>query len=137
MADEKAALIERAAARLAPGGRLAVGDLMAASRTAVDGVKARLQHPDAEALFAEEFPWFVDETLGLFDAAGFTAVAVEQFSELSWGVAATRGLTRTARSGRECRQHGERVAAQGLQHVAALVHEHGRPVQSGQAPARR
>ena len=57
-------LIERAAARLAPGGRLAVGDLMAASRAAVDGVMARLQHPDADALFDEEFPWFVDETLG-------------------------------------------------------------------------
>ncbi len=90
VADEKAVLIERAAARLAPGGRLAVGDLMAASRSAVDGVKARLQHPDAEDLFAEEFPWFVDETLGLLDAAGFTAVAVEQLSELSWGLAATR-----------------------------------------------
>jgi len=89
-ADEKAALIERAAARLAPGGRLAVGDLMAASRTAVDGVKARLQHPDADALFAEEFPWFVDETIGLLAGAGFTGVAAEQFSDLSWGVAATR-----------------------------------------------
>ena len=89
-ADEKAVLIERAAARLAPGGRLAVGDLMAASRTAVDGVKARLQHPDADALFAEEFPWFVDETLGLLAGAGFTGVAAEQFSDLSWGVAATR-----------------------------------------------
>jgi putative AdoMet-dependent methyltransferase len=89
-ADEKAVLIERAAARLAPGGRLAVGDLMAASRSAVDGVMVRLQHPDADALFDEEFPWFVDETLGLLAGAGFTGVAVEQFSDLSWGVAATR-----------------------------------------------
>jgi putative AdoMet-dependent methyltransferase len=90
VADEKALLVERAAARLAPGGRFAVGDLMASSRVAVDGVKARLQHPDADALFVEEFPWFVDETLAVLDRAGFTGVAVEQFSELSWGVAARR-----------------------------------------------
>jgi SAM-dependent methyltransferase len=90
VADEKALLIERAAARLAPGGRLAVGDLMASSRSAVDGVMARLRHPDADSLFVEEFPWFVDETLALLDGAGFTRVAVEQFSELSWGVAARR-----------------------------------------------
>jgi putative AdoMet-dependent methyltransferase len=89
-ADEKTVLIERAAARLAPGGRLAVGDLLAASRFAVDGVKARLQHPGADALFDEEFPWFVDETLSLLARAGFTGVAVEQFSDLSWGLAATR-----------------------------------------------
>jgi putative AdoMet-dependent methyltransferase len=90
VADEKALLVERVAARLAPGGRLVVGDLMAASRAAVDGVKARLQHPDADDFFVEEFPWFVDETLAVVDRAGFTGVAVEQFSELSWGVAARR-----------------------------------------------
>jgi putative AdoMet-dependent methyltransferase len=90
VADEKALLIARAADRLAPGGRLAVGDLMVASRSAVDGVRARLQHPDADDLFAEEFPWFVDETLVLLDGAGFTGIAVEQLSELSWGVAARR-----------------------------------------------
>ena len=84
-ADEKAVLIERAAARLAPGGRLAVGDLMAASRSAVDGVKARLQHPDADALFAEEFPWFVDETLGPAGRCGLHGCRGEQFSDLSWG----------------------------------------------------
>jgi putative AdoMet-dependent methyltransferase len=90
VADEKALLIEHAAARLAPGGRLVVGDLMASSRAAVDRVKARLQHPDADDFFVEEFPWFLDDTLAGLDRAGFTGVAVEQFSELSWGVAARR-----------------------------------------------
>ena len=90
VAHEKATLIERAAARLAPGGRLVVGDLMASSRSAVDGVRARLRHPDADSFFVEEFPWFVDETLAIFDGAGFTGVAVQQFSDLSWGLAARR-----------------------------------------------
>jgi hypothetical protein len=75
---------------LVPGGRLVVGDLMVASRGAVDGVRARLQHPDADDFFVEEFPWFLDESLVVLDRAGFTGVAVQQFSELSWGVAARR-----------------------------------------------
>jgi putative AdoMet-dependent methyltransferase len=90
VADEKAVLVEAVAARLAPGGRLAIGDLMVASRASAAGVQARLGHPDVDELFADEFPWFVDETLAALDRAGFRGLVVEQLSDLSWGVAAQR-----------------------------------------------
>ena len=61
---------------------------MVAGRAAVPGTQARLAHPDVDDLFANEFPWYVDETLTAMAGAGFTALAVEQLSELSWGLAA-------------------------------------------------
>ena len=87
-ADEKAALASVAAARMAPGGRFVVGDLMVVSRDSVPAVRARLAHPDVDELFADEFPWFVDEILGALDRAGFRGLVAEQLSDLSWGVAA-------------------------------------------------
>jgi putative AdoMet-dependent methyltransferase len=89
-ADEKETLIVAAAQRLAPGGRFVVGDLMAAGRATVPDVRTRLAHPDVDALFADEFPWYVDESLTAMAAAGFTALAAEQLSDLSWGLAARR-----------------------------------------------
>ena len=89
-AGEKETLIVAAAQRLAPGGRFVVGDLMVAGRAAVADVRARLAHPDVDDLFADEFPWYVDESLTAMAAAGFTALAAEQVSDLSWGLAARR-----------------------------------------------
>ena len=66
-ADEKAALAAAAAARMAPGGRFVVGDLMVVSRDSVPALRARLAHPDVDELFADEFPWFVDEILVALD----------------------------------------------------------------------
>jgi hypothetical protein len=63
---------------------------MAAGRATVPEVRARLAHPDVDALFADEFPWYVDESLTAMAAAGFTALAAEQLSDLSWGLAARR-----------------------------------------------
>jgi putative AdoMet-dependent methyltransferase len=88
--EEKTALLEAAASRLQPGGRLAVGDLMVAARGAVPSLRARLAHPDVDELFADEFPWYVDETLADLDRAGFDRLVAEQLSDLSWGVAASR-----------------------------------------------
>jgi putative AdoMet-dependent methyltransferase len=90
-AEEKAELVRLLAARLRPGGRLVVGDLMAAGRDVVAALRERLHHPDADDLFAEEFPWYLDETLPVLAAAGFRPLTVHQLSELSWGIAATRG----------------------------------------------
>jgi SAM-dependent methyltransferase len=88
-ADEKAELVRLVAARLRPGGRFAVGDLMVAGREVVPAVRDRLDHPDVDDFFAEEFPWFLDETLPLLAATGFHRVTVDQVSDLSWGLAAT------------------------------------------------
>ncbi len=44
--------------------------------------------PDVDELFADEFPWFVDEILVALDRAGFRGLVAEQLSDLSWGVAA-------------------------------------------------
>jgi len=74
--------------RLRPGGRLAVGDLMAASRSAVDGLRSRLANTEVDELFAEEFPWFLDDTQVELARLGFTDVRIEQLSDLSWGIAA-------------------------------------------------
>jgi hypothetical protein len=61
---------------------------MVVSRDSVPAVRARLDHPDVDELFADEFPWFVDEILVALDRAGFRGLVAEQLSDLSWGVAA-------------------------------------------------
>jgi putative AdoMet-dependent methyltransferase len=86
--DEKDALLARARSRLRAGGRLVVGDLMVASAAAVPALSARLRHDDVDAFFVEEFPWEVDTTVRALDRHGFRRIAVEQLSDLSWGVAA-------------------------------------------------
>jgi len=82
------ALLTGVAARLEAGGRLAVGDLMAAGRDVVPALRRRLAHPDVDELFEDEYAWFVDETVVALAEIGFTRIAVEQLSDLSWGVAA-------------------------------------------------
>ena len=55
----------------------------------------RLAHPDVDELFADEFPWFVDEILVALDRLlGFRGLVAEQLSDLSWGVAARRAVSR-------------------------------------------
>jgi putative AdoMet-dependent methyltransferase len=87
-ADEKTALVAAAAARLRSGGRLVVGDLMVTSASSIPAVRDRLGHPDVDALFAEEFAWELDRTVGDLERHGFHRLTVEQLSDLSWGVAA-------------------------------------------------
>ena len=86
--EEKLALLTGVAARLEAGGRLAVGDLMAAGRDVVPALRRRFAHPDVDELFEDEYAWFVDETVVALAEIGFTRIAVEQLSDLSWGVAA-------------------------------------------------
>jgi len=88
--EEKAGLIAAVAARLAPGGRFVVGDLMAAGPAVVPALRRRLAHPDVDELFEDEYAWFVDESVVALADRGFTRVAVEQLSDLSWGLAAHR-----------------------------------------------
>jgi len=38
----------------------------------------------------EEFPWHLDHALPTLASAGLVVDAVERFSDLSWGIAATR-----------------------------------------------
>jgi hypothetical protein len=63
---------------------------MIASSGLVDEVRARLAHPDVDEMFADEFPWFVDDAVDELRRIGFTPVRAEQTGVLSWGLAATR-----------------------------------------------
>jgi putative AdoMet-dependent methyltransferase len=89
IAEEKVALLEGLAPRLRTGGRIAIGDLMVANAGAVDALRKRLAHPDADELFADEFPWYVDDALRELERIGFVAVSGEQTGVLSWGLTAT------------------------------------------------
>ena len=54
-------------------------------------VKASVGIPESvDELFEDEYAWFVDETVVALAETGFTGIAVEQLSELSWGIAARR-----------------------------------------------
>ena len=89
-ADEKIALLDGLFLRLRPGGRIAIGDLMVADRSAVAGLRATLAHADVEEMFADEFPWFVDDGRRYLEALGFDGVRAEQTGVLSWGLSATK-----------------------------------------------
>jgi putative AdoMet-dependent methyltransferase len=89
-ADEKIALLDGLYERVRPGGRIAIGDLMVADRSSVAGLRDALAHPDVEAMFAEEFPWFVDDSRRYLEALGFDGVRAEQTGVLSWGLIATK-----------------------------------------------
>jgi putative AdoMet-dependent methyltransferase len=89
-ADEKIALLDGLFLCLRPGGRIAIGDLMAADRAAVAGLRETFAHPDVEETFADEFPWFVDDGRRYLEALGFEGVCSEQTGALSWGLSATK-----------------------------------------------
>ena len=89
-ADEKIALLDGLFLRLRPGGRIAIGDLMVADRSAVAGLRETLAHADVEEMFADEFPWFVDDGRRYLEALGFDGVRAEQTGVLSWGLSATK-----------------------------------------------
>ena len=90
VADEKVALLEGLFAHLRSGGRIAIGDLMVADAGVVAELRGRLAHPDVDELFADEFPWFVDDALRHLEQIGFVAVQAEPTGALSWGLAATK-----------------------------------------------
>jgi putative AdoMet-dependent methyltransferase len=90
---ERAWLIDELAARLAAHGRIAIGDLMFADQGArnasVASARARGELELAETI-EDEFFWILDQELPLFTAAGLR-VETRRFSDLSWGILATRG----------------------------------------------
>jgi SAM-dependent methyltransferase len=90
IAEEKVALLSGLAGRLRAGGRIAIGDLMVASAGAGPALCRRLSHPDVDELFADEFPWYVDDALLELERIGFVDGRAEQTGVLSWGLAATR-----------------------------------------------
>jgi hypothetical protein len=63
---------------------------MVANAGVVPELRARLAHPDVDELFADEFPWFVDDARRDFERIGFVAVQAEQTGALSWGLAAAK-----------------------------------------------
>ena len=89
-ADEKIGLLDGLYSRLRPGGRIAIGDLMVADRSSVAGLRDALAHPDVDEMFADEFPWFVDDGRRYLEALGFDGVRAEQTGVLSWGLIATK-----------------------------------------------
>ena len=89
-ADEKIVLLARLLDCLRTGGRIAIGDLMVESTGAVAELRARLSDPDVDEMFADEFPWFVDDARRNFARIGFTRVRAEQTGVLSWGLTATK-----------------------------------------------
>ncbi|HVS15693.1 MAG TPA: class I SAM-dependent methyltransferase [Thermoanaerobaculia bacterium] len=88
--DERAWLFEHLAGRLAPDGRIAVGDLMFADQRARDDyVAAARARGDVELAetVEDEFFWILDRELPRWIAAGLR-VETRRLSELSWGVLA-------------------------------------------------
>jgi ubiquinone/menaquinone biosynthesis C-methylase UbiE len=90
MADEKGALLSGLFGCLRTGGRIAIGDLMVADAGVIADLRTRLAHPDVDEMFADEFPWFVDDARRELGSIGFTGVRTEQTGVLSWGLAATK-----------------------------------------------
>lgn len=82
--DEKEALLRVLAAKLTPGGRIAVGDLMFADAAERDALCE--ERPPLRDAVAEEYFWLVDRARGWFDGP----VEVERFSALSWGIRTPR-----------------------------------------------
>ncbi len=89
-AGEKIVLLDGLFRSLRAGGRIAIGDLMVASADAVTDLRARLSHPDVDEMFADEFPWFVDDARRDLARIGFTRVRAEQTGVLSWVLTATK-----------------------------------------------
>jgi putative AdoMet-dependent methyltransferase len=90
IAAEKVELLDGFAGRLRAGGRIAIGDLMVIDEAAIAGLRADLAHPDVDALFADEFPWHLDDARRDLERVGFVDLHAEQTGVLSWGLAATK-----------------------------------------------
>jgi putative AdoMet-dependent methyltransferase len=90
IAEEKVALLEGLARRLRSGGRVAIGDLMVVDAVVISELRQRLSHPDVDEMFADEFPWYVDDARRDLERIGFTDVRAEQTGVLSWGLVATK-----------------------------------------------
>jgi SAM-dependent methyltransferase len=90
VAAEKAALLTALFGRLRAGGRVAIGDLMVAGADIAGELRAELAHADADEMFDDEFPWYVDDSVAVMERIGFVDVRAEQLGVLSWGLAATK-----------------------------------------------
>lgn len=94
---EKQHLFERLWRCLRPGGRAAFGDLMLERReveaSTVQRFRASEQHAVAEAI-EEEWFWYVDTAVAGLNRLGFET-AQRRFSDLSWGIAATKPRSAT------------------------------------------
>ena len=89
--DEKQQLFERISRRLAPGGRVAFGDLMfesaQARRDTLDAYRASGRAELADDI-EDEYFWDVSSAVAGFEALGLD-IETRRFSELSWGIAGT------------------------------------------------
>jgi len=75
---------------LTPGRRATFGDLMFADPLAKAQLRQQYQVVGDTAMietFDEEFFWHVDHATTALQKVGFTLVTVNQFSQLSWGIA--------------------------------------------------
>lgn len=91
---EKGELFAHIARSLTPGGRAVFGDLMfadAAARAVIAAAYRAAGDTDMVETFDEEFFWFVDTARTMLTNAGLTVHAVQQFSQLSWGICVGMG----------------------------------------------
>jgi putative AdoMet-dependent methyltransferase len=85
--DEKATLLERVAASLAPDGIAVFGDLMFEDRAAAAALAEKYAgEPGVVESFEEEFFWYLDQELGHARDAGLAITEMRRFSDLSWGL---------------------------------------------------
>ena len=92
--DEKQLFFQKIFESLKPGGRAVFGDLMleseASTQTVVSEYESRDQRWVSEAI-QEEFFWYVDTAVEGLSNLGFS-VELKRFSDLSWGIAASKPL---------------------------------------------
>ncbi|MEZ4674066.1 MAG: class I SAM-dependent methyltransferase [Caldilineaceae bacterium] len=87
---EKEQLFNAIYQSLTVGRRAVFGDLMFANQDAAVELRRQYQtRGDMEMIeiFDEEFFWYVDHVTTALQQSGFQLIAVNQFSELSWGIA--------------------------------------------------
>ena len=89
--EEKQILFDHLWTRIRPGGKAVFGDLMFADGEARDAImeRYRAETPAVYEDLKDEFPWDLKECTLALRKRGFR-VWVRQFSELSWGIEASR-----------------------------------------------
>jgi SAM-dependent methyltransferase len=90
--DERALLFAELAARLAPGGRIVIGDLMfesAAERERFVSAARRRGEEELAETVEDEFFWLLDQDVLRIESLGLR-VATRRVSDLSWGLLAER-----------------------------------------------